>query len=179
MYRTLVARWVAMAVALATNGCAAAPSSARCAPASAATFDRASAEREVARALDDFHDAAAHADEARYFGHFAPDAVFLGTDATERWDLAAFRAYAHPHFASGHGWVYHPQRRSIAFASDGTVAWFDEDLMGERAGPTRGSGVLVESGGRWLIVQYNLAFTIPNDRFDDLRKILGGKKGAE
>jgi len=167
----------AVALALAPFGCsaAAAPSSAPCAPASPASFDRASAEREAARALDDLHDAAAHADEARYFGHFAPDAVFLGTDMTERWDLAAFRAYAHPHFASGHGWVYHPQRRSLAFASDGTIAWFDEDLMGERTGPTRGSGVLVASGGRWLIAQYNLAFTIPNERFDDLRKMLGGR----
>ena len=43
------------------------------------------AEAEIGRELDDFHDAAAHADEARYFGHFAAGAVFLGTDATERW----------------------------------------------------------------------------------------------
>ncbi len=159
-------------LALASTGCAASP----CAPAStsaAAVFDHGSAERAVARELDDFHDAAAHADEGRYFAHFAPDAVFLGTDATERWDVAAFRAYAHPHFASGHGWTYHPQRRAIVFAPGGSVAWFDEDLMGERTGPTRGSGVLVASGGRWLIAQYNLTFTIPNERFDDLRKMLG------
>jgi hypothetical protein len=25
--------------------------------------------------------------EARYFGHFAPDGVFKGTDDTERWTL--------------------------------------------------------------------------------------------
>src|SRR5262249_42795332 len=53
---------------------------------------------EIGRVLDDWHDAAAHADEARYFGHFAPGGVFLGTDASERWDVAAFRAYAHPRF---------------------------------------------------------------------------------
>ena len=47
--------------------------------------------------------AAAHAHEPRYFAHFAPEAVFLGTDAAERWDLGAFRAYAHPHFAQGKG----------------------------------------------------------------------------
>lgn len=152
-----------VAWALASTGCAAA-------------FDRVAAERDVAGALDDFHDAAAHADESRYFAHFAPDAVFLGTDATERWDLAAFRAYAHSRFASGKGWVYHPQRRSVSFAKDGTVAWFDEDLMGEKAGPTRGSGVLVSSGGHWLIAQYNLTFTIPNERFEDLRKVLAAPK---
>src|SRR5580692_1603200 len=58
--------------------------------------DTARASRDVAAVLDDCHDAAANADEARYFGHFAPEGVFLGTDASERWDVAAFRAYAHP-----------------------------------------------------------------------------------
>src|SRR5271168_3840018 len=61
----------------------------------------------LARAtLDDFHAAAAAADEARYFGHFAADGVFLGTDATERWTVDAFRAYAKPHFDAGRGWAY-------------------------------------------------------------------------
>lgn len=168
--RTFLA--AAIAVPLASLACGSRPS--LCAPAATGRLDRAAAERDVARELDDFHDAAARADEARYFAHFAPDAVFLGTDATERWDLAAFRAYAHPHFASGHGWTYHPQRRAVVFAKDGTVAWFDEDLLGETAGPTRGSGVLVRSsdGRRWLLAQYNLTFTIPNERFDDLRKLL-------
>src|SRR5262245_65773011 len=45
--------------------------------------------------LDGLHDAAAKADEKRYFDHFAPGAVFLGTDARERWTLEEFRAYAH------------------------------------------------------------------------------------
>ena len=66
-------------------------------------FDRAAAERAVTRELDDLHDAAAHSDLARYFGHYAPGATFLGTDATERWDLAAFHAYADPPFAQGKG----------------------------------------------------------------------------
>src|SRR6266545_7462239 len=40
-------------------------------------------ETAAAAMLDDWHAAAAAADEARYFAHFATDAVFLGTDATE------------------------------------------------------------------------------------------------
>lgn len=40
--------------------------------------------------LDDFHDAAAKADGDRYFKHFAPRAIFLGTDATERWSVDEF-----------------------------------------------------------------------------------------
>ncbi|HEY1693855.1 MAG TPA: nuclear transport factor 2 family protein [Polyangiaceae bacterium] len=145
-------------------------------PTAAATpFDAATATRDVARELDDFHDAAAHADEPRYLGHFAAHAVFLGTDATERWDLASFTAYVHPHFAHGEGWTYRPLRRAVSFDPAGTVAWFDEDLRGQRLGPSRGSGVLVREGGRWRIAQYDLALTIPNERFDEVHAVLQGQ----
>ena len=80
----------------------------------------------VAQVLDDFHDAAAQADEDRYFAHFAPEGVFLGTDSSERWDVAAFRAYAHPHFANGKGWTYRATARHVQLAPDGDVAWFDK-----------------------------------------------------
>jgi SnoaL-like protein len=135
-------------------------------------FDAAAAEKEAARELDDFHDAAAHADEARYFDHFADGGVFLGTDAEERWDVPAFRAYAHARFAEGKGWVYHVEARHLTFAPGGAYAWFDERLTGEKAGPTRGSGVLVRERGRWRIAQYNLTFTVPNDRFAEFRAVL-------
>jgi SnoaL-like domain len=135
-------------------------------------FDAAAATRDVAAVLDDWHDAAAHADEARYFGHFAPAGVFLGTDATERWDVPAFRAYAHPHFAEGRAWTFHAVGRHVAFSDDGRVAWFDEALATERLGPARGSGVLVRGPSGWAIAQYNLALTVPNERFADVKKLL-------
>ena len=128
------------------------------------------AEDAVARELDDFHDAAAKADEERYFAHFAPEGVFLGTDAAERWDLAAFRAYAHPHFARGKAWSFRGVRRRIAVR--GGVAWFEEDLETENLGPARGSGVLVRAGPRWLIEQYVLSIPIPNGRFKEVRELL-------
>ena len=96
---------------------------------------------EVARELDDFHAAAAAADESRYFAHLTPDAVFLGTDAIERWSVAAFRAYAHPRFAAGKGWTYVATRRAIQLSADGRVAWFDEDLKNSFVGLARGSGL--------------------------------------
>src|SRR5438270_12245619 len=92
-------------------------------------------QRAIQAELDDFHDAAARADEARYFAHFADDGVFLGTDATERWDVPAFRAYAHPRFASGKAWTFRATRRATALSPDGRLAWFDEDLATERLGP--------------------------------------------
>jgi hypothetical protein len=146
---------------------------ARPAPASAATaVDRAASSTAVAHELDDFHDAAAHADEARYFGHFTSDAVFLGTDATERWDLTAFRAFARPHFAKGKAWSFHAIRRAITVTDDGRFAYFDEDLATEKLGPARGSGVLVSRDGGWKIAQYNLTTVIPNERFDEVRALL-------
>ncbi len=116
----------------------------------------------VAAVLDAFHAAAARADEAAYFALLAEDAVFLGTDATERWPKAAFREYAHPYFAAGRGWRFDPGARRIALSADGRVAWFDELLASESYGECRGSGVLERLDGRWLIRQYHLTIPIPN-----------------
>jgi hypothetical protein len=132
---------------------------------------RGSAEEEaVASALDDFHDAAAKADEDRYFAHFAPGGVFLGTDATERWEVPAFRAYAHPHFAKGKAWTFRAARRIVTVRGD--MAWFDEDLETQNLGPARGSGVLSLHVGKWLIDQYVLSITVPNERFRAVRDLL-------
>ena len=114
----------------------------------------------VGQVLDDFHKAASDADEARYFGHMAEDAVFIGTDATERWDRKTFRQYAHPHFAAGKGWTYTPRDRHIDIHGD--VAWFDELLDNTKYGECRGTGVLRKIGGTWKIVQYSLSIPIPN-----------------
>lgn len=112
--------------------------------------------------LDDWHRAAATADETRYFGYAAPDFVFLGTDASERWDLAAFRAYAHPFFAKGKAWTFTPRDRHINVSPTGDVAWFDEKLDSASYGECRGSGVLRRIDGHWKIAQYNLTIPIPN-----------------
>jgi hypothetical protein len=129
--------------------------------------------------LDDWHAAAARADEEGYFGHLSEDSVFLGTDATERWDKAAFRAYAHPYFAKGKAWSFRSARRAITVREGGAVAWFDEDLATPNLGPARGSGVLLKRGGRWQIVQYNLAITVPNERFDAVKRAAAGEAAPE
>lgn len=118
--------------------------------------------------LDAFHAAAAKADEEAYFALLAPNAVFLGTDATERWDKAAFRTFAHPYFANGTGWTYTPRNRHLGFSRDGRVAWFDEMLDNANYGECRGSGVLEKGEGGWKIVQYNLSVPMPNDIAADL-----------
>ena len=118
---------------------------------------------DVAAVLDDWHAAAAAADEERYFGHFASDGVFLGTDDSERWTIAEFRAYAHPHFSQGQGWTYLPRDRHVLFSDDGSLAWFDEKLDNEQYGRVRGTGVLRRTDEGWKLVHYSLSFPIPND----------------
>ena len=118
--------------------------------------------RAVDRALDALHTAASNADEKGYFALFAPEAVFLGTDATERWNIQEFRAYVHPYFSRGEGWTYEVEKRNIDFTPDGAVAWFDELLQNERYGECRGTGLLRRVDGVWRIVQYNLTIPVPN-----------------
>jgi len=122
----------------------------------------------VAETLDDFHRAAAEADGERYFGHFTPDAVFLGTDAGERWSVADFRAYAEPYFSQGKGWTYVASARHIDLSGGGDIAWFDERLQNVKYGEVRGSGVLERSEDRWRIAQYNMSIPVPNDLGADL-----------
>lgn len=120
--------------------------------------------------LDAWHAAAAAADEEKYFSYFTPDAVYLGTDGSERWTRDQFRQWAHPYFAKGKAWSFRSVSRWITFAPDRTVAWFDEALETPNLGPCRGSGVLVATDKGWKIAQYNLSIPIPNDLADDFKK---------
>ena len=122
----------------------------------------AAAESQIAQVLDAFHAAAAAADEEAYFALFAREGVFLGTDASERWSVPAFRAYVHPHFSVGRGWTYVPRRRHVSFSAGNDVAWFDELLDHEKYGELRGTGVLLRENERWKVAQYNLTFMVPN-----------------
>jgi broad specificity phosphatase PhoE len=133
------------------------------APGAPAGEDDWAARDAVGATLDDLHAAASAADEERYFGHFAPEARFLGTDATERWSLEAFRAYAHPHFEKKRGWTYRASARQVRIAPGGDVAWFDESLENASLGTCRGSGVLRRIEGAWKVALYDLSIPIPND----------------
>jgi uncharacterized protein (TIGR02246 family) len=118
-------------------------------------------EAAITALLDAWHAAAARADGAGYLGPMAEDAVYLGTDARERWTLAEFRAFCEPYFARGVGWRYVPEERHLRV--EGDVAWFDELLANEKYGTCRGTGVLARRGGAWRLVHYSLSFPIPNE----------------
>jgi hypothetical protein len=144
---------------------------AACAPADA---DHAEATQAVAAVLDALHQHAAAADEEAYFALFAPDGVFFGTDAGERWTVEQFRAYAHARFATGRGWTYvlRDGTRHVVFDPAGQVAWFDELLDNANYGLTRGTGVLRQVDGAWKIAQYHLTIPVPNALADSLVRMI-------
>ena len=118
---------------------------------------------DVNMTLDGWHQAASDANFERYFGYFASDsAIFMGTDATERWTIAEFRPWAKPYFEDGQAWDFTPVERHIYFSENGQIAWFDESLDTPNLGPARGSGVLRKQQGQWKITHYNLSIPIPN-----------------
>lgn len=118
--------------------------------------------------LNDFHQAAADADQARYLGHFTKDGVFMGTDDWERWPLPAFEGYVAERFAGGTGWTYVPEDRHIMYAPGGATAWFDEVMVSERWGRFRGTGVLLKDTRGWKIAHYSLTALVPNERFAEV-----------
>lgn len=115
-------------------------------------------EAAVIATLDDYHRAAASADWDTYFDLMSIDSVFIGTDASERWEKIEFEAFAR----TTKGWTYTPGTRNINFTPLGNVAWFDESLSSESYGTCRGTGVLIRTDAGWKISQYHLTFPIPN-----------------
>lgn len=132
----------------------------------------ASEETTIAAVLDSFHAAASRADAGAYFSLFAPDGVFIGTDATERWTVPEFKEYAKTAFDAGRGWTYVPQSRHITVETGERphVAWFDELLMNQDFGVTRGTGVLMKIEGAWKVEQYSLSLPIPNAAIHQISK---------
>lgn len=121
--------------------------------------------------LDDWHLAASEGNFERYFMHFTGDsAVFMGTDATERWTVAEFKPWAKPYFDDGKAWDFTPVERHVYLSDNGQTAWFDESLDTPNLGPARGSGVLLKQTETWRIAHYNLSIPIPNAIVDTVVK---------
>lgn len=122
--------------------------------------------------VDEFHRAAANADADAYFGAMTPDAVFVGTDASERWTRDEFRSYAAAAFEREAAWVYEPTKRHVTIADDATTAWFDEQLASASYKHARGSGVVVATSAGPRIAHYVLSFPIPNESVPAMLQLL-------
>lgn len=133
-------------------------------------IDTAKEQAQIIAMLDSFNRAAAKADFNAYFSFYTDDAIFTGTDATERWDKKQFMAWAKPIFDKGSAWDFTAMERHIYFDKTGTLAWFDE-LLNTQMKICRGSGVLVKQGKDWKVQQYILSTMVPNDDLDEVIKI--------
>ena len=111
--------------------------------------------------IDGLHQDAHEGNFQTYFDRYTPDAVFLGTDKSERWTIDQFKVYAEPAFEDGHGWTYSVKERN--WEGEGTTRWFDEVLLNEKLGHCRGTGVVELIDGEWKIAQYALTMLVPND----------------
>jgi len=122
-------------------------------------------ETRINNTLDSFNVAAAKADYNSYFNYFTDDAIFIGTDATERWDKKAFMLWAKPYFDKRKTWNFTSIDRHIYFDNTGNTAWFDE-LLNTQMKICRGSGILIKNDSTWKIKQYVLSVTVPNSKLD-------------
>ena len=116
--------------------------------------------------IDGLHQDAHEGNFQTYFDRYTPDAVFLGTDKSERWTIEEFKVYAEPAFEDGHGWTYSVKERN--WGGEGNVRWFDEVLVNEKLGHCRGTGVVELIDGGWKIAHYALTMLVPYDIVADV-----------
>ena len=116
--------------------------------------------------IDRWHKAAADAKADVFFGSMAADCIYIGTDKTERWTKDQFISFAKPYFDKGKAWDFKPYDRDLHVTSDGKSAWFSE-LLTTWMGVCRGSGILTKENGQWILKQYHLSVTVPNDLIRD------------
>ncbi|GJM35153.1 MAG: hypothetical protein DHS20C18_41540 [Saprospiraceae bacterium] len=129
-------------------------------------------ETEINTLLDAWHLAAAKADEATFFGSMTADAIYIGTDASERWLRDELKDWSKKYFDRESAWSFKATERQVHLSDDGQYAWWNESLD-TWMGICRGSGVLQLTTNGWKIKQYHLSVTVPNDKiqaFIDLVK---------
>lgn len=131
-------------------------------------------ELQIGQLLDNWHNAAATADEAVFFGSMTSDAIYLGTDKTERWLRDELKEWSAKYFERESAWAFKPFDRNIYISEDGKMAWWEEKLD-TWMGVCMGSGVLSKTSQGWKIRHFHLGVTIDNDKIQDFIKLAEGK----
>ena len=129
-----------------------------------------SEKQNISKLIDEWHQAAATTNFEAYFERMTSDAVFIGTDASENWQLEAFKTFSKPYFDKGKAWSFSAVERNIYIDPTQQMAWFDE-LLDTWMGICRGSGVVRNDNGNWKIAHYVLSATVPNDDMGQLIEI--------
>ena len=126
---------------------------------------------QVHRFMNDWHLAAATADETVFFGLMAEDAIYLGTDASERWLRDELRTWSAEYFKRDKAWDFKPYNRQLYWSDNQRMVWFEE-MLDTWMGTCRGSGVLVRQGAGWVLKHYDLAVMVPNDVIKDFIQLV-------
>ncbi|MCZ4694277.1 hypothetical protein DWB61_04735 [Ancylomarina euxinus] len=126
--------------------------------------------KEIHTLLDNWHLAATNANLDAYFSAMDDNAIYIGTDASERWTKTEFFSFCEPYFKKGKAWDFKAFDRKIYFSEDGKTAWFNE-LLNTWMGVCRASGVLSLKDGNWKISHYQLSITIKNEKMKQFLEI--------
>lgn len=124
----------------------------------------------ISNLIDKWHKDATSANLEDYFGAMSKNAIYIGTDPTERWSKEEFYQFCKPYFDKGTTWNFIPFDRKIYCSADTNTIWFDE-LLDTWMGVCRGSGVIVKEKGKYKISHYHLSVTIKNDSMKEFLQI--------
>lgn len=120
--------------------------------------------------MDDWHNAAATADEEVFFGSMTEQGIYLGTDKTEKWTRDEMAEWANEYFQKESAWSFTAIERDVYFSEDGKTAWLNEKLD-TWMGVCKGTAILVMKPEGWKIALYDLSVTIDNDKIDDFLEL--------
>ncbi len=121
--------------------------------------------------LDQWHEAAANANAELFFGSMAEEGIYIGTDVSERWLRDELREWAKFAFERESAWTFKAKERNWHFLNE-EVAIADE-VLDTWMGDCRSTAVLKKENEEWLIYHYQLSVTVPNERIEDFKKLLG------
>jgi hypothetical protein len=127
--------------------------------------------QEIQDFVNNWHHDAAIADAEKYFGAMADGAIYLGTDATERWTKNEFQQWSKKYFESKNTWDFKTIDRNVYFSADNNTAWWDEKLD-TWMGVCAGAGVATRTKEGWKISHYQLAIMIPNEKVNSVMELL-------
>ena len=127
---------------------------------------------EINEFMDDWHHAAAVADEVAFFDAMTEDGIYIGTDKSERWLRDDMKEWSQQYFDRESAWTFTKVERNVTLREAGDIAWFDE-ILDTWMGPCRGSGVLIKTDQGWKISKYHLAIAVPNDEISGYLDLIG------
>lgn len=122
--------------------------------------------------MNDWHHAAAVADEKAFFGRMTEDGIYIGTDASERWLRDELAAWSQKYFDRESAWKFTTLNRNIKIGPGDQIAWLDE-LLDTWMGICRSTAILIKKDNDWKIMHYHLSIAVPNDKLDGYRLLIG------